>query len=121
MTAVAVTDDVLAAELAAAARDLTAAAGNASLCTMSRSSGSVPAAKYHEGRCASLREVSRASTPDPSTRLAAARRERQVWGEALARDSARSTGSDWITYRAGGVDALDRLVALLTQVDRDRS
>ncbi len=90
--------------------ELTRAAGGASLCAISRSTGSVPAAKYFEGRLAAITEVRRAvkrgAEPQAAVVAAAA-----SWHGALHRGRARDAGPDWMAYWAGGVDELDDLSA----------
>ena len=93
-----------------------AATGGASLCALSSAAGPVPAIKYHEGRWAALREVSRLNAPDDLDRFDAdcidtAARTRELWSQQLANLRAREAGPDWIAYRSGGVDALDQLIA----------
>lgn len=85
--------------------ELLAAAGGASLCTISRSAGSVPGVKYPEGRHAAIAELRRAvrAGESPSGAL-----DRLVadWSAQLARARQRQMGADWVAYRAGGVDEL---------------
>jgi hypothetical protein len=92
-----------------------AATGGSSLCALSPAAGPVPAIKYHEGRWAALREVSRLNAPDDLDRFDAdcidtAARTREQWAQQLANLHAREAGPDWIAYRSGGVDALDQLI-----------
>ena len=92
--------DPLDGLLAAHGRALTAAVGDWSLCAISRSGESWPAAKYHEGALVALRDVRRAAGDRP----AAARRLLAEWRRPRAR--ALEMGGDGVAYRAGGVDAL---------------
>jgi hypothetical protein len=92
--------------------ELTSAAGDASLCSISRSAGSVPGVKYLEGRMAALREIARARRAGQDVAAAAAGAHRR-WSEHLDRARSRDMGPDWIAYDAGGVDELDELVAAL--------
>ena len=96
--------------LGAVEAELTAAAGGASLCSISRSGGgSVPTVKYLEGRMAALLELRRTvrrTSDDGADPVAAARTE---WTTALEDLRRRDAGPDWLAYRAGGVDELNEL------------
>ena len=94
--------------------ELTAAAGDASLCSISRSAGSVPGVKYLEGRMAALREIERArrAGQDLATTAAATLGR---WTGRLEDSHTRNMGPDWVAYHAGGVDELDELVAALAE------
>jgi len=87
---------------------LTAAAGNDSLCTLSRSGEPRPAAKYHEGAAAALAQARRAvdkQTPDhDATETVRAVRDR--WTAHGAADTPA-----WRAYNDGGLDALDTLLS----------
>jgi hypothetical protein len=92
--------------------ELTTAAGGDSLCSISRSAGSVPAVKYLEGRMAALREIGRARRAgDDVTVSATTGRDR--WTRQLDGARHREMGPDWIAYYAGGADELEELVATL--------
>jgi hypothetical protein len=100
---------VLAREQGALAA-LADAAGDASLCALSRAGTPHPAAKFHEGAAAALagvrRSLRRGTGTGPSDAVATARRRWKDQNAALA-----TRGRDWAAYYAGGVDALDRLAA----------
>jgi len=88
---------------------LTAAAGNESLCTLSRDGSPRPAAKYHEGAAAALAQARRAlGSLDPdedATPTVGALRDRWV------RDAgAGATTSSWRAYFDGGLDSLHTLL-----------
>ena len=76
-------------------QELGRALGNASLCSVSRSAGSVPAAKHLEGRLAALRDLRRAL-----------RRGEQA-GEAVVRLAA-----DWEAERFAAVPGDDERIPL---------
>jgi hypothetical protein len=96
--------------LGAIERELSGVVGDASLCAISRSAGSVPGAKYLEGRRAAAVEVRRAMRSGRS--LTAIVEDRlSVWRAELELSEERSMGADWRAYRAGGVDELDSLAA----------
>lgn len=85
---------------------LTAAAGPASLCALSRDGTPRPAAKYHEGAAVALAQACRAldeAAPedDAATTLRAVRDR----GRAPA-----GAGAAWAAYLDGGRDALDSLL-----------
>jgi tellurite resistance protein len=94
---------------------LAAVAGDVSLCAVSRSGQPFPAAKYHEGAVSALtalhRESKRSSTPGgPTVDLqAAARRHEEEWLADLP--AAQQHNADWTAYRAGGLEALQGLIA----------
>jgi hypothetical protein len=93
-------------------QELVAASGGVSLCTISRSAGSVPGVKYLEGRMAALREIRRAARSNGAIGPVLAERT-AVWRSELARAVDSSMGVDWRAYRAGGVDELESLGAVL--------
>lgn len=101
---------VLDNRLRVVGEDLSAAAGNASLCALSKVAGSVPAAKYLEGRHAVLRDLRRRATAGGDVRSAAATLAEE-WQVALGTVTDRHFGPDWLAYRAGGVDELRELLA----------
>jgi hypothetical protein len=107
--------DAIRARERAALAELGAAVGGRSLCSLSREGTSVPSAKYHEGAGAALADVRRAvqATADGPDGVRSAR---AAVIEARARWRAQSetagrTGPDWAGYLAGGLDALDQMVA----------
>jgi hypothetical protein len=88
--------------------ELAAASGGRSLCAISRSVGSVPAAKYLEGRRAAISELRRAVRAGrPFAEVLAERTS--AWRAEFARTIESSMGPDWRAYRAGGVDELESL------------
>lgn len=99
----------LTARLDEAAATLDAAAGSASLCTLSRAGVPMPGIKYPEGAWSALREVAR-EVPSSGDVCASAQAVRQRWGNDLALHEQRGSGLDWIAYLTGGVDALERLL-----------
>ena len=91
-------------------QELTAAAGGASLCSISRSAGPVPGVKYLEGRMTVLRELERASRGGVGgIELVAEAHAR--WSERLGNAQRRGMGADWTAYYAGGVDELAEMSA----------
>lgn len=90
---------------------LLVAAGGASLCAISRNVGSVPAAKYFEGRLVALKEVGRKLGPTDEVDAIAPIHE--SWAASLAAANDRGAGPDWLAYYAGGVDELEELTRLL--------
>ena len=99
----------------AAMATLAAVAGHTSLCVLSRSGTSYPAAKYHEGAVSALAEVRRALTQSPTPELPAARviAIREAW-------TVRSSGTlgaapGWHAYYRGGIEALDQLLAPVSE------
>lgn len=100
----------------AATAALTQAAGNASLCALSRSGASHPAAKFHEGAAAALAQVRRLLTRQAGTPPAAAITSvRDDWNDQNAVLAQRSR--DWAAYHAGGLEALDGLAELAPDPD----
>jgi hypothetical protein len=93
-------------------QELVAASGGVSLCTISRSAGSVPGVKYLEGRMAALGEIRRAARTSGALDEVLAERT-AVWRSELTRAVDTSMGVDWRAYRAGGVDELESLGAIL--------
>lgn len=93
---------------------LSAASGGLSLCSLSRSGASVPAAKYHEGATAALAEARRtvASIPHDVADVATVRTAllgvSERWRSELG--TAGRSGPDWAGYLAGGIDALDQVI-----------
>ena len=93
---------------------LAASTGGQSLCAHSKG-GPVPAAKYYEGMAAALAEARRAIRRLPDVpnddgagqRVLAGIRARWI---AQTRAPGR-TGPSWAGYLAGGLDALNELVA----------
>jgi hypothetical protein len=104
---------VVEARLAPLEVELIAAAGG-SLCAISRSVGSVPAAKYLEGRLAALMALRRAMRGGESSQAALAALLGD-WRRGLEDVTARDAGPDWRAYRAGGVDELEELEARLAE------
>lgn len=100
--------DPLEARLAELEVELAAAVGSDSLCAISRTAGSVPAAKYLEGRLAALMALRR-SLRGGESRTAALAALREEWHRGLEDVTARDAGADWQAYRAGGVDELEEL------------
>jgi hypothetical protein len=101
---------VLTARLDEAGATLDAAAGSASLCTLSRAGVPMPGIKYPEGAWSALREVAREVRSGGDV-CASAQAVRQRWSDDLALHEQRGSGPDWIAYLTGGVDALDGLLA----------
>ncbi|MEX1280369.1 MAG: hypothetical protein AB1Z55_06575 [Acidimicrobiia bacterium] len=97
--------------LAAVEAELTAAAGDVSLCTISRSGGSVDGIKYLEGRMAALAEARRLTRHDPRLDPATIQSIASTWREQLVVVRERDAGRGWVAYRAGGVDELDDLLS----------
>ena len=93
-------------------KELTAAAGGASLCSISKVSGSVPAAKYLEGRFAVLLNLRRRAGTIGEA-VAAVHDLKDEWEAELERVTQEDFGPDWRGYRAGGVDELDEIAELL--------
>jgi len=117
MTQGAIDLDLLRRDKAAAVAALEAAAGTTSLCALSRSGRSHPAAKYHEGAVAALGDVRRALTTAARGTLA-----RDVAVHVSAGWTARfermtDPGRDWQAYYTGGIEALDRLIDRPAQTD----
>ena len=96
---------------------LAASTGGQSLCTLSKG-GPVPATKYYEGKAAALAEVRRAvrRLPGLPNDLNDVGGIREVIDVIRARWTAETrvpgrTGPSWAGYLAGGLDALNELVA----------
>lgn len=101
----------LAAELARAEADLTAASQGASLCRLSRDGGPT-GVKFAEGAWAALREATREVGRDGSRAVVDVLGR---WQEDLARRRAAAgeaggPESPWVAYDRGGVDALERVL-----------
>ena len=99
---------------ALAAQSIAAATGGASLCSVSRSGRQIPGVKYPEGRWAALREVRRRLRPlsdDPDLVRGALAEIRATWrADMVAKE--KQGQENWVTYRLGGVDALDEIAEL---------
>ena len=107
---------VVEARLERVAQELTATVGDASLCAVSRSGGSVPAAKHLEGRAAALMALRHAMRGGDAV-ASALEFLLDDWRAHLADVIARGAGEDWRAYRAGGVDELDELTDRLAGSD----
>ena len=110
----ALTASILARESEALDR-LAASTGGQSLCSLS-GGGPVPATKYFEGRAAALAEVRRALRrlrDLPNDDGADSRRALEVIRARWAAQTTAPgrTGPAWAGYLAGGLEALDELVA----------
>lgn len=105
---------IVEARLASLQEELAAAVGDGSLCAISRSAGSVPAAKYLEGRLAALMALRRAMRGGEASQTALAALL-AAWRNGLAGVTARDAGPDWRAYRAGGVEELEELEARLAE------
>ncbi|MCK6210764.1 hypothetical protein KZX45_09445 [Georgenia sp. EYE_87] len=94
---------------------LTAAAGNASLCTLSRSGEPRPTVKYLEGAVSALSDVQRTlrgPAHDPAAGPAAAAAVSAVRERWVARRGQSAASSPaWQAYLDGAVDELDELAA----------
>jgi hypothetical protein len=91
-------------QLAGLEEQLGTAVGDASLCTVSRAAGgAVPGVKHREGGVTALREVRRMV----GAGVAELERALAGWRDELRRARERRMGRDWLSYRAGGVDALE--------------
>ncbi|MFP4149033.1 MAG: hypothetical protein ACLFV0_06050 [Nitriliruptoraceae bacterium] len=104
--------DTIQARLGVLEQELSAATGDVSLCAISRSAGSVPAAKHLEGRLAALMELrreTRGGAPEGILETLLA-----TWRRGLEEVRAQGSGPDWVAYRAGGVDELEELARRLT-------
>ena len=88
----------------AAAADLSEAAEDLSLCAISKSGESFPAAKYHEGRTAALSALVRAMRHDD---LSAAMEQTRLRFDTVS----GLRGEDWEAYRHGVRDALEEVEA----------
>lgn len=93
-----------------AAAGLDSATGGTAVCTFTKAGTPVPGIKYAEGRWAALREVQRRVAKGASYEDAL-RQTHAVWSLALQALQERGAGTDWISYRTGGTDALDDLAA----------
>lgn len=91
-------------------QELTAAAGGASLCSISRSAGPVPGLKWLEGRMAALMELERAGRRGVGG-IDVVTEAHDRWSERLRGAQQRGMGADWTAYYAGGVDELAELSA----------
>jgi len=100
--------EILDRHISEAEETLSAAAGSASLCTVSRSGTPMPGVKYPEGAWVALRDVRRAAAPTGDIG-AAVDALRAQWATDLARRTKVGSGADWIAYLTGGLDALDEL------------
>jgi hypothetical protein len=85
-------------------------AGGASLCAISKNAGSVPAAKYFEGRLVALKDLRRSLGPNDEGHADVVDAIHESWAASLATATNRGAGSDWLAYYAGGVDELEELV-----------
>lgn len=92
---------VLARLLEIAEADLQAASGGAPLCKVSQTGTNGQGVKYFEGRWAALREVQRGSEP---------REAFQRWRQSHEKHLTQGSSPDWVSYSAGGVDALFELL-----------
>lgn len=92
---------VLARLLELAEADLQAASGGAPLCKVSETGTTGQGVKYFEGRWAALRDVQRGAEP---------REALHRWRQAHEDHLAQGSGRDWVSYSAGGVDALFELL-----------
>ncbi|MEZ5143324.1 MAG: hypothetical protein R2726_12525 [Acidimicrobiales bacterium] len=102
--------ELLAHRLAAAEAALDAAAGDRSLCDLSRA-GAPGGVKELEGRLAALLEVRRATRREPTRPLTAVVEEvRPEWQHQLVVAEERQ-GPVWVAYRRGGVGELAALAA----------
>ena len=108
--------EILATRRALIEAELVAATGGASLCSISRSAGSVPAAKYLEGRLTAVRDLSRlvakTTTKDPRHDI---EQLLPTWQQGLDHSHDHDRGTDWIAYFAGGVDELTELAANIAE------
>lgn len=112
-TAIEVVEDLLAGATDALVR----ASGETSLCSSAKSGILVPSVKYAEGQRAALNTLRRElQAPGQGTQAAAAAiatRSATAWRDECARLQERSAGADWIAYRTGGAEALERVAQLL--------
>lgn len=104
---------VLEVQLAEAEERFQRHSGGAAVCSFTRAGIAVPALKYAEGRWAALRQVQRSILRGTSP-AAALPTVVDQWTEDLARRRSLGAGPDWISYRAGGLDALEELADALT-------
>ncbi len=101
---------IVSAEVDRLEIELNNAAAGRSLCAISKSAGSVPGAKYLEGRLVAARELARqldGGAVCDSGRVLLAR-----WRQALDDVTESRFGADWLAYRAGGVDELTDVLEL---------
>jgi len=99
--------DLLERRIATAEERLAALADGQSLCELSRA-GAPGGVKDGEGRLAALTEVRRRGVAEADAVLAS-------WERDLA--TAGTKGTQWQSYRAGGVDELRRLQDELAAID----
>jgi hypothetical protein len=110
MTQGAIDLDLLRRHEAAAVAAFEAGTGSTSLCTLSRSGRSHPAAKYHEGAVAALGDVRRALTTSAPGTLATDVAAYISAGWTARFERMTRPGRDWQAYYTGGIEALDRLI-----------
>lgn len=101
--------DALDRLIADAEAAMLAATGGGAVCAITRSGGSAPAAKYHEGRWAALRTVRSVLRGRPGAGPIVVERELAAWQADLDRRRQAGAGADWIAYLTGGLDALTGL------------
>ncbi|MGF1666409.1 MAG: hypothetical protein ACFCVC_09080 [Acidimicrobiia bacterium] len=101
---------LVATEIQRLELELTRAASGQSLCAISRSAGSVPGVKYLEGKLVAARELKRSLPTD--TPCHQAQTLLVGWKDALGGVAQGRFGTDWVAYRAGGVDELTEIVEL---------
>jgi hypothetical protein len=101
---------ILSDEIGRLERELTATASGRSLCAISKSAGSVPGAKYLEGRLVAARELARQL--DAGEVCDSGRGLLAHWQQALDDVTVSRFGADWLAYRAGGVDELTVVLEL---------
>jgi hypothetical protein len=99
-------------------RDLAAAAGGASLCSISRSGRPVDGVKYLEGQ-AMLTELLRGLRSAPGTDGEVLTEVAQQWRAALNDAVQRELGGGWIAYRSGGSDEADELLGVQSDPRQD--
>ena len=104
---------MLQRHLERAERALTALAGNQALCAIARTGQSFPAAKFHEGAVSALAQVRRARRrADPASVAVLAATVAAGWREQAGRMI--GAGPDWQAHLAGGAEAVEALLAELT-------
>lgn len=108
---------LLEAQLAEAEVRLQGRSNGAALCSPTCAGVAVTSLKYAEGQWAALRQV-RGSILRGVSPAAALTTVVDQWAEDLARRRSQGAGSDWIWYRAGGLDALEHLADALTRGER---
>ena len=101
-------DALLEAQVAEAEERLQQCSNGESVCHYTRAGVAVPALKDAEGRWAALRQVQQ-SLRSGLPSAAAFSTVVDQWTEDLARRRSKGAGPDWISYRAGGLDALEQL------------